>query len=306
MNKNWYIFIVGLVLFSCRLDDDKEQNPEEPLHIVATTGIIEDCLSNIVGDSAEVSSIMGPGTDPHVYKVTPGDVELLDQADVIVANGLHLEGKMAETLEKYGREKPVLFVSDGIDKADLIKSADSDDAYDPHIWFDTKLWMTGMWQITKELGRIDTANNHYYKDNYDRYFDEVEEADKWIKTELEGVEKSTRILVTSHDAFSYFGRRYDVHVKGIQGISTLSEVGLKEISDMVDYVIDNKIKSVFIETSTSDKTAQSIVDGCKAKKYNVAIDGPLFSDALGEPGTKGGTYIGMIKENAITIVEGLK
>ncbi|MBD3638720.1 MAG: zinc ABC transporter substrate-binding protein [Crocinitomicaceae bacterium] len=305
--RGFIVALIGLTLMGCRIEEEKEITRRKgPLHIVTTTGIIEDCLTHIVGDSMEVTALMGPGTDPHIYKPTPGDVELMDEADIIVANGLHLEGKMAEMLQKYGKEKPVLFVSDGIDSKDIIKSADFQDARDPHIWFDTDIWMQGMDYIAKELGKIDTISASYYQINANLYREKVRDMDNWVKEQFESLEIEKPILITSHDAFSYFGRRYGIEVKGIQGISTLSEVGLKEISEMVDFVIEHRVKSIFVETSTSQKTAQSIIDGCRDKNYTVNLAGPLFSDALGEPDTDAGTYMGMIKENVKRIVEGLK
>lgn len=294
------ILFIGL---SCRIEEKERRGP---LHIVTTTGIIEDGLENIVKDSAEVSALMGPGTDPHLYKPTPGDVELLDEADVIVANGLHLEGKMAEMLEKYGNEKPVIFVADGVSKDQLIKSADFDDAYDPHIWFNSELWVQGLQYLTEEISKIDSVSAGYYKRNYKQYRAQIQEMDSWVMKKLNELDDSSKVLITSHDAFSYFGKRYDLEVRGIQGISTLSEVGLRDISEMVDYVIARNIKSIFIETSTSDKTAQSIVDGAKDKGYELRLDGPLYSDALGEPDSDAGTYIGMVKANVAQIVSGLK
>ena len=298
------LLFIPIVLVSCRLD--QENKNLGPIHIVTTTGIIGDVVEQVAGDSAEVTSIMGPGTDPHIYKPTPGDIDLLDGADVIIANGLHLEGKMAEMLDKYSQEKPVIFIADGIRTSKLIKSADFEGAYDPHIWFDTKIWMEGMEYMTEELIKLDTSCRQYYEKNFESYVSEIEKADDWIADQLESVPEDQRILITSHDAFSYFGRRYGLEVRGIQGISTNSEVGLKDISDMVDFVIEREIPSIFVETSTSDKTAQSIVDGCKDKGYKLRLDGPLFSDALGEPDSEGGTYIGMIRKNVKVIVEGLK
>lgn len=293
------------ILSSCRIGEVQNEK-RGPYHVVATTGIIGDVLKNVLGDSAEVTSMMGPGTDPHIYKPTPGDIEMLDDADIIVANGLHLEGKMSEMLSKYGKEKPVIFVSDGIADELLLKSADFDDSYDPHIWFDPEIWMAGIQYVVSEISAIDSSSSTYYQSNFEAYSKQVFELDDWIRSELATIDSAQRVLVTSHDAFSYFGKRYGIEVKGIQGISTLSEVGLKDISAMVDFVIERQIKSIFIETSTSDKTAQSIVEGCAAKGNEVALAGPLFSDALGEPDTDGGTYLGMIKTNVLRITEGLK
>ncbi|MBI3136772.1 MAG: zinc ABC transporter substrate-binding protein [Bacteroidetes bacterium] len=303
MKNRIYSILAALTLISCRIEPKEQQGP---LHIVATTGIIEDGLLHIVGDSAEVSSIMGPGTDPHIYKPTPGDIELLDDADVIVCNGLHLEGKMAEMLDKYAKEKPVLKVSDGIAEKDLIKSVDLGDSYDPHIWFDTQIWMQGLKYIATELGKIDSTSAAYYTGNFNRYQKEAEELDEWVFTQLDSLDTNHRVLITSHDAFSYFGRRYNVEVRGIQGISTLSEVGLKEISDMVDFIIQRQIAALFVETSTSQKTAESIVDGCRARNYELRIEGPLYSDAMGEPDTDAGNYLGMIRANVSMIVKGLR
>ncbi|WP_027421209.1 metal ABC transporter solute-binding protein, Zn/Mn family [Crocinitomix catalasitica] len=302
--KNIFIFILIIGgLNACRIEESTQTGP---LNIVVTTGIIKDGLYQILGDNVEITSMMGPGTDPHLYKPTPGDVDLLENADIIIANGLHLEGKMSEMLRKYGQEKLVLNVADGIDKGDLIKSADFEDSFDPHIWFDPTIWINGLEHVKNGIAAVDTANKSTYDANFNAYKKEVLMMDSWAKEELGKLHEAHRILITSHDAFSYFGRRYGVEVKGIQGISTLSEVGLRDIADMVDFVITKGIKSIFIETSTSSKTAQSILDGAEQKKYLLKIDGPLFSDALGEPDTKGGTYIGMFKENVEIIVNGLK
>lgn len=304
MRNKVIIILAAIAVFtSCRV---KEKERKGPLHIVTTTGIIEDAIINIVGDSAETTALMGPGTDPHLYRPTPGDIELLDQADVIVSNGLHLEGKMAEVLTKYGKEKPVIKVSDGIPKDLLIKSADFEDSYDPHIWFDPNIWSKGLSYVADELGKIDTNATNYYADNCKAYEKKLEDLTDWAKNRLTEIKDTNRVLITSHDAFSYFGRRFNIEVRGIQGISTLSEVGLKDIADMVDFVIEREIKSIFVETSTSDKTAQSIVDGAKDKEYDLSLDGPLYSDALGEPGGDGGDYIGMVKSNVEVIVNGLK
>ncbi|MFT4599878.1 MAG: manganese/zinc/iron transport system substrate-binding protein [Arenicella sp.] len=300
-----YLLLAGIALVSCRIDDEPQERIG-PLNIVTTTGIIEDGVLNIVGSDCEVTALMGPGTDPHIYKPTPGDVEILDEADVIVANGLHLEGKMAEMLTKYSKEKPVILVSDGIKEKDIIKSADFEDAHDPHIWFDCNKWLDGLTHVATELGKIEPELDSTFKLNLSEYKKEVKTVDKWVKRQIGDLDPDSRVLVTSHDAFSYFGERFGLEVKGIQGISTLSEVGLKEIADMVDFVIDRKLKAIFVETSTSSKTAQSIVEGCKDKGYSVDLAGPLYSDALGEPDSDAGTYIGMIKANVTTIVEGLK
>lgn len=303
--RNGLLISTILVIFisACRLN---EQERTGPLHIVATTGIIEDGLKQIVGDSAEVSALMGPGTDPHLYKPTPFDVELLEDADVIVCNGLHLEGKMSEMLQKYGQTKPVIAVSDGIDENQLIQSVDGADSHDPHIWFDPTIWSTGLENVARELGEIEPKNATYFKTNFERYHAEIQKMEDWVEAQFQFLDDGTKVLITSHDAFSYFGKRFGIEVRGIQGISTLSEVGLKDISEMVDFVIERNIPAIFVETSTSNKTAQAIIDGTKEKGYELQMKGPLYSDALGEPDAPAGSYIGMVKTNVQMIVEGLK
>lgn len=300
------LILIGLILVfaieSCRLDENERSGP---LHIVATTGIIEDALINIVGDSAEVSALMGPGTDPHLYKPTPFDVELLEEADVIVCNGLHLEGKMSEMLTKYGKTKPVIEVAASLNENDLIRSADAGDAFDPHIWFDPELWVAGLAGVVDELKKIEPNNGDYYQKNFEKYKFGVEDMSIWVEKQLANLDDSAKVLITSHDAFSYFGKKYGIEVRGIQGISTLSEVGLKDISDMVDFVIERNIPAIFVETSTSDKTAQAILDGANEKGFQLRLEGPLYSDALGEPDGEAGTYIGMFKVNVEMIVSSL-
>jgi manganese/zinc/iron transport system substrate-binding protein len=297
------ILVLVTILAGCREGVGERKGP---LHIVATTGIIEDGLKNIVGDSAEVSALMGPGTDPHLYKPTPFDMELLDEADVIVCNGLHLEGKMSEMLQKYGQRKPVIEVSSGIEKSRLIKAVEGSDAFDPHIWFNPGIWSDGLAHVTKELGEVEPNSAAYFQDNFEGYRKELAALESWVDTQLQTLDDSVKVLITSHDAFSYFGQRFDIEVRGIQGISTLSEVGLKDIADMVDFVIERQIPAIFVETSTSDKTAQSIVDGTYRRGFDLKLNGPLYSDALGEPDSPAGTYVGMVKENVRMIVEGLQ
>ena len=302
--KKLFLLLLPLALFSqCRLEESTDENKRH--HIVTTTGIIADGVNNIVGDSADVDFIMGPGTDPHIYKPTSMDVELLDEADIIISNGVHLEGKMAEMLDKYGQEKPVIRLGDGIPEDELIKVAEMDDAVDAHIWFDPMMWKDGLKYVSDELGKVDSKNKDYYADNFKTYAGELDKTSTWIEGEIESLPDSLRVLITSHDAFNYFGRRYNLDVRGIQGISTLSEVGLKDVANMVDFIVERKIKAIFTETGTSDKTAVSIQDGAREKGHEIVILGPLHADALGEPHSPAGTYIGMIKENVRMIVEGL-
>lgn len=292
-------------LMGCRLEGGAEGRQGGRLRIVATTGMIADGVRHIVGDSAAVKAMMGPGVDPHLYRPTPGDVRALARADVIVANGLHLEGKMAQLLEGYAEEKTVLWVADGVGAGGILSSADFQDAQDPHFWFDPRSWAEGLSHVARELGKRQPQLEAYYTANCERYRTRLEAMEKEVAAALAKLPRGQRILVTSHDAFSYFGRRFDLEVRGIQGISTLSEVGLREISEMVDFVVAHRLRAIFVETSTSDKTARAIVEGAGARGHRLALAGPLYSDALGEEGSGAETYIGMMRMNARAIVRGL-
>lgn len=298
--------IITLFLTSCSSNDTVNQKKgNTKLKIVTTTNIIGDALENIVGDKADIESLMGAGVDPHLYKAAPSDLSKLQEADVIVHNGLHLEGKMADIFHKLARQKKVLVVADGIDQSNYRKT-DDNNSFDPHIWFDVKLWAQGIEHIGQQLGKIDTINQNAYQENTKKYLIELEKLNTEIKTSLESIPDSQRVLITTHDAFGYFGKAYNIQLKPLQGISTLAEIGLQEATSLQNFIVDHKIKAVFVETSTSNKGLQSIVDACSEKGHEVKIGGSLYADALGEKETPEGNYIGMIHANVITIVNGLK
>jgi manganese/zinc/iron transport system substrate-binding protein len=274
--------------------------------IVTTTGIVGDCVREIVGDKAEVISLMGAGVDPHLYKASQGDIAKLSSADIIIYNGLHLEGKMAQMLENYGKQKQAFAIGNYISKSDLKRVDSNSDLVDPHVWFNPKLWMQGLGGVAKELDKIDGLSGTLV--NFEAYRKRVEALELELNEGLDStlVEQGQRILITSHDAFEYFGDAFHFKVRGLQGISTAAEYGAKDVKDLIDFIIENKIKSVFIETSVSDKNLKAVIEGAKARGYNLKIGGTLYSDALGEANTNAGSYIGMLQANINTIIEGLK
>lgn len=295
------IIIFSFLLVSC----SSEQKKNEKLTIVTTTNIIANSIHEIVGDKANVESLMGANVDPHGYKASPSDIQKLQNADIIIHNGLHLEGKMADIFKKMSNQKTVLAVADGMDE-NAYRRIDEDNAYDPHVWFDVKLWSTGIEYIGKEIVKFDTLNSSFYQKNITEFTKKLTNLDLQIKENLLKIPESQRVLITTHDAFGYFGKAYNIQIKPLQGISTLSDIGLQDATNLSNFIIHNKIKCVFIESSTSHKSLQSIVDACKEKGFPVKIGGILYADALGEKNTKEGTYIGMIEANIITIIEGLK
>lgn len=305
------VFLLSLLLFllvACEGEDtDKGSNPAEAKPtIVTTTGMIEDAVSAIVGDSFEVISLMGAGVDPHLYKAKKGDLTLLREASVIVYNGLHLEGKMGEVLEKLGRKKPVVAIGEGIPETSLIYHGDNTDSKDPHIWFDLMLWSEGLTFLENELGKVYPSMTSYFKTNLKAYQDKLLDIHEDAINTIQKIPMQQRVLITAHDAFSYFGKAYQIEVKGLQGISTVAEFGLKDVKELVDFIVERKIKAVFVESSIPRKSLEAVVEGCQQKGHDIKIGGTLYSDAMGEKGSEEGTFIGMFKHNVKTIVESLE
>ncbi|MFB5933753.1 metal ABC transporter solute-binding protein, Zn/Mn family [Peribacillus frigoritolerans] len=293
-----------LVLTGCGNDTAESDNGNGKLDVVTTTGMIGDLVENIGGKHVEVSSLMGPGVDPHLYKATQGDVKTLDSADMIFYNGLHLEGKMTDIFEMMSKDKPTIAVTEDFKENQLRKVGATE--HDPHVWFDVKLWIVAAEAVKKELIAKDPDHEAGYRENYEEYVLQLEELDKYVHEEINKVPEDQRVLVTAHDAFGYYGQSYGLDVRGLQGINTLSEYGSKDVTDMRNYLVENKIKAIFIESSVPRKAIEAVIQGAGKQGHKVEIGGELFSDAMGERGTEEGTYIGMVRHNTDTIVRALK
>lgn len=278
------------------------------LAVTATTGMIADVAKEIGGDNVQVTALMGAGTDPHLYKASQGDVRKLDDADIVLYNGLHLEGKMTELFEKMEQTKTTVAVSAGIPESELLTApgAAGETSHDPHIWFDVKLWSMAAETIRDALIEQDPEHAEQYEARAEAYFDKLEELDDYAREQMASIPERSRVLVTAHDAFGYFGRAYGIEVRGLQGMNTMAEYGSKDVSDLRDYLIDNDIKAVFIETSVPHKSIEAVIEGAKSLGHEIKTGGELYSDAMGEEGTAEGTYIGMVKHNVDTIVAALK
>jgi manganese/zinc/iron transport system substrate-binding protein len=301
------IVIVLLSVFWMMGCSSSEENAHSGKpYIVTTTGMIADAVKAIAGDSARVEALMGPGVDPHLYKATQGDLSRLTTADVIFYNGLHLEGKMGEVLEKLARQRTVAAVAEEIPTNKLYQVPEFDNTYDPHIWFDVSLWQLAVRQIEKELSKKYPEMEDYFQYNTSVYLDSLEQLHTWVKQEIATIPETRRILITAHDAFGYFGKAYNIEVKALQGISTLSEFGLRDVTSLVDYIVENEVKAIFIETSVSPKAIEAVVSGTRDRGFEVTIGGNLYSDAMGAEGTPEGTYPGMVRANVRTIVNSLK
>lgn len=281
--------------------DDKSR-----LIIVTTTGIIRDAVVNLVHDRAEVVALMGPGVDPHLYKATQGDLDKLLKADLVIYNGLHLEGKMSDVLEKLSHRKQVYALGHSLPDSLLHHVPGFENTYDPHIWFDVSLWSMAVRNLSGFLQEFDPSNADYYRKNHQVYAAKLDSLHQWVQQQISTIPADQRVLITAHDAFGYFGKAYNIEVRGLQGISTLSEFGLRDITNLANFIQERKIKAVFVETSVPEKSIRSLIEGCRERGWEVKLGGSLYSDALGAEGTPEGTYIGMIKSNVKTIVEALR
>ncbi len=293
------ISIIFLGLFSCTKDATSE-----PFTILTTTSIIGDAVKNIVKEDARVVSLMGPGIDPHTYQTTQKDVQQLRHADMVFYNGLDLEGKMSSLFKEMAKEKKVYAVSDALNTKQLL--SDGTIGVDPHIWFDVRLWQQVVGFISKKLQDAKPESAAYYQDNTAAYLNALEALHQSVTTQIQSIPKQQRVLVTAHDAFSYFGKAYNIEVVGLQGISTVSECGLKDIKSIIELIRKRNIKAIFFETSVSDKSMRAVLEGCAYYGHKVSVGGYLYSDALGAPDTLEGTYCGMIHANTTKIVHALK
>ncbi|HZL87124.1 MAG TPA: zinc ABC transporter substrate-binding protein [Pirellulaceae bacterium] len=283
---------------------DKTFAGKHPIRVVCTTGMVADLVRNVGGEHVQVTALMKAGVDPHLYQASPGDIVLLNGADAIFYSGLHLEGRMTDVLESMGNRKPAVAVASAIPADQVLH--DESGAHDPHLWFDVALWSQAANAIRDSLCAFDSPHAEDYRANTEKYQERLARLHEETKAAIEAVPEDHRVMVTAHDAFRYFGRAYKVDVRGIQGISTDSEAGVKKINELVNFLVERKIKAVFVETSVSNENVRALLEGCDAKGHNVVIGGELFSDAMGAEGTPEGTYEGMIRHNVNTIVKALK
>lgn len=271
--------------------------------VVATTTVVADLVREVAGDRVAIDCLMAAGIDPHSYKATPRDADRLARADLVVASGLHLEGKLAELLARLAKRVPVVAVADTL-PADRLLEADAG-LHDPHVWFDAKLWSLCPAVVAKALAGIDADHANEYAARAADYAARLERLDDELRTKIATIPADRRVLVTAHDAFRYFGRAYGIEVVGVQGTSTESEAGLGDINRLVDLVVERRIPAVFLETSVSDRSVAALREGAKARGHDVRLGGRLHSDSLGEPGAPAGSLAGALRENVETIVAAL-
>ena len=275
------------------------------IRVVTTIGMITDIVGQVGGERVQVTGLMGPGVDPHLYKASEGDVTRMAEADVIFYGGLHLEGKMTEVFERIRGRIPTVAVTDGIDRALLLRPPEFEGSYDPHVWFDVTLWMKAVEKVAGTLAGMDPRYAETYRKQAEAYREKLSELHEYVKTRAAEVPASKRILITAHDAFHYFGRAYGFEVRGLQGISTVAEAGTADIQALAKLIAEKRIPAIFVETSVSPRTIEALREAVRARGFRVEIGGDLYSDAMGDPGTPEGTYIGMVRHNIDTIVSAL-
>lgn len=305
------VALIGcLAVIGCKEPQGELPRPDlsnRKAKVLATTGMIADAAREIGGDHVEVDCLMGPGIDPHLYLATPKDLIRIDGADLVLFNGLHLEGKMTDVFEARAKRARTLGVAE--DLPDLRQAEEGyDGTHDPHIWFDVTLWMKVCEKIRDALIDLDPAHADAYRERTRAYLETLTKLHQEVKSEAEKLPKDKRVLITAHDAFHYFGRAYGFEVKGLQGVSTASDTSGRDVQELADLIGTRQIKAVFAETSVSDKGMQAVQKAVRAKYkgFDVRLaEQQLYSDALGEPGSGADTYVAMVRHNVRAIVEAL-
>lgn len=313
LQTSFLIVIASLMLAGCSDQSSPESTAaaassekSEKISVVTTIGMITDPATVIAGDHAAVAGIIGTGIDPHLYKPTRTDITKLMDADVVLYSGLMLEGRMTDAFVRVATSGTMVrAVTEAVDEAALLSPPDFEGHHDPHLWMDPIAWTLATQVIADTLSESDPANAEHYQSNAESYIGQLNAIHEYAQAVLSSVPEDQRVLVTAHDAFNYFGQRYGYEVMGIQGISTESEAGVRDIERIVDLLVERKIKAVFVETTVSERNINALIAGANARGHEVTIGGSLFSDAMGQPATYEGTYIGMMDHNITTIARAL-
>lgn len=299
-------FLLLFLLAACAGDSDSPPEAAgDGLNVVTTIGQITDIVRVVGGEHVQVTGLMGPGTDPHLYVASASDVDKLQNADVVFYNGLFLEAQMEDVLEQLGENKPVIPVTRDIPRERLLGSPTYAGEYDPHVWFDVTLWQEAVRTVHNTLAEADPANAESYRANAEAYLAQLDELHAYVQAQAETLPAEQRVLITAHDAFHYFGRAYGFDVRGLQGISTASEASTGDVQDLAEFIAENEIRAIFVESSVPVRNIEAVQAAVANRGFDVQIGGELFSDAIGDAGTPEGTYDGMVRHNINTIVGGL-
>lgn len=295
------ILAIGIVT-ACSPEEGTNEKDEDKIQIVTTIAQIGEPLSVIGEDYLQVESLMGPSVDPHLYNPTQSDIKKVADAELIFYNGLTLEANMVEVFDSIRESKPVLAIGETVPEAKLL--FDEDGAIDPHIWFDIDLWQLALDAAVEEIKAYAPEIANELEENKQQYFAELEKLKEESKV-LADIPEKQRYLITAHDAFGYFGRMHDLEVIGLQGLSTEDEIGISDINHTIEIIKEYAVPAIFVESSISQDSIKAVIEGAKSDGIDVELGGELFSDAMGEPGTEEGTYLGMYRHNINTIYQAL-
>ena len=268
--------------------------------VVCTTAMIGDLAREVAGDTASVTTLFGPDMDPHLFRPTRDDVKVLMGADLVLYNGLHLEGYLTEALERVGASGvEVVAVAEQVLLEDELISDGA--APDPHVWMDPSIWSRVPALIAGELTERRPDDAADLSARATTMTARLTRADQRFEASFAELPRARRVLLTAHDAFQYFGRRYDLEVRGIQGVSTTSEASLSHIEALVEIVVERQIPAVFFESTVSERSVKALVEGARALGQDLQIGGVLHADAPGSAET----YEGMLASNVKTILGAL-
>jgi len=276
-----------------------------PIQATVTVGMVADLVREIGGEQVAVKQLLGSGVDPHLYKPTRDDVSSLMKADIVFFNGLMLEGKMAETLHTLSEKKRSIAVAEHLSAERLGHSAAAHEHPDPHVWMDVSLWSEVAQVIGDELSQYDPGHADQYRERTTALRSKLDALHQYGVQHIGAIPADQRVLVTSHDAFRYFGKAYKIEVQAIQGISTESEAGLQRVNDLVDMLVARKVKAVFVESSVPRESIEALLLGAASRYHKVTIAAELYSDAMGYADTHEGTYLGMMDHNLTSIAKAL-
>ena len=280
---------------------------DRKVKVTTTTNFITDTVRQIGGERVEVTGLMGTGVDPHLYKASAGDVRALRDADVIFYGGLQLEGKMADLLDELEETQTTVAVTDDLPREELLEPPQNvAEQYDPHVWFDVSNWKTVAKTIAETLTEKDPEHAEVYDRNLEQYLKELDETDAYVSKRIAEIPRERRVLVTSHDAFEYFGRAYDMDVEAVQGISTAAEATTADVNRVAELLVERDVKAVFVESSVPRQTIDAVLAAADKRGHEARVGGELYTDAAGNEGTPEGTYVGMVRSNADKIAEALK
>lgn len=286
---------------------DAESGTDGPLRVVATTNVVGDMMRQVGGDAVELTTLMGPGIDPHQYNASQGDIQRMAQADVVVYNGLHLEGKMTDLFPEMDRRgiSTIALAEEAVPDSLRIGSTEYASAYDPHVWFDVSLWRRAALHVGDRLAELDPDHADRYRERAANYATQLDSLDTYAREQIATIPDEQRVLITSHDAFRYLGAAYDIGVRGLQGISTDSEAGTADVQALANFIAERRIPTIFAETSVSERGLRAVQAAVRSRGFEVQLGNALYGDALGDADTPTGTYIGAVRHNIDTIVNGL-